>query len=248
MEAALDKIHTWQAASPDTDLMMFQTLQYEVYEMLKVDAAALELCYSVAPTLHAALHAAKVLDELREGTGCYQPTWDEETFQTLPEDTRERWLDALERDEAAEDLVLETLVVLLDQTHNYPLSVELTQYLVTYKLAVEFSKVQPKAHLRKETTRCIKLAKYLTPWVHRNCIGYICHRDGEVFLLDGEIDKGTCGDYLDAIRQAEQSISHNDLKRFFKERTGQPSFDSELGKAVHIWLGDEYKRWGKPAE
>ena len=59
----------------------------------------------------------------------------------LPEDTREHWLDALERDEEAEDLVLETLAVLMDQTHNYPLSLELTQYLVTYKLAVELGKV-----------------------------------------------------------------------------------------------------------
>ena len=248
VSAVLDKVHSWQSVAPDTNAMMLPTLHYEVYEALKADASVLELRYMVSPALHAALHAAEVLDELREGTGCYQPTWDEETFQALPEDTRERWLDSLERDEDAEDLVLETLAVLMDQTHNYPLSLELTQYLVTYKLAVELGKVQPKAHPRAETARCIKLAKYLTPWERRHTVDYICHRDGEVFLMDGEIDKGTCEDYLDAIRQAEKSVPHDDLKRYLSDRTAQPCFDFELEKAVHIWLGDEYKRRGVPVE
>ena len=178
----------------------------------------------------------------------YQPTWDEETLQMLPEETRERWLDTFERDEDAEDLVMETLAVLMAQTHNYPLSLELTQYLVTYTLAVELSEVQPEAHPRKETARCIKLAKYLTPWERPHTIDYICHKDGEVFLLDGEIDQGSCEDYLDAIRQAEKSVAHDDLKRYLKDRTAQPCFDFELEKAVHIWLGDEYKRRGVPVE
>ena len=246
--AVLDKVHDWQAATPHTNAMLIPTLRYEVYEVLKADTTALELRYMVFPPLHAARHAAEVLDELREGTGCYQPTWDEETLQTLPEETRNRWLDALERDEDAEDLVMETLAVLMAQTHNYPLSLELTQYLVTYTLAVELSKVQPEAHPRKETARCIKLAKYLTPWERPHTIDYICHKDGEVFLLDGEIDKGTCEDYLDAIRQAEKSVAHDDLKRYLKDRTAQPCFDFELEKAVHIWLGDEYKPRGVPVE
>ena len=201
----------------------------------------------VSPALHAALHAAEVLDELREDTGC-QPTWDGKTLQRLPEETLERWLDSFERDEDAEDLVMETLAVLMAQTHNYPLSLELTQYLVTYLLSVELGKVRPEAHPRKETARCIKLAKYLTPWERSHTIDYICHREGEVFLLDGEIDKGTCEDYLDVIRQAEQSVSYDELKRHLKDRTAQPCFDFELEKAVHIWLGDEYKRRGVPVE
>ena len=201
--AVLDKAHDWQATTSHTNSMLIPTLRYEVYESLKADAAALELRYMVSPALRAARHAAEVLDELREGTGCYQPTWDEERIQTLPEETRERWLDTFERDEDAEDLVMETLAVLMAQTHNYPLSLELTQYLVTYTLAVELSKVQPEAHPRKETARCIKLAKYLTPWERPHTIDYICHKDGEVFLLDGEIDKGTCLVYVDVIHLAE---------------------------------------------
>lgn len=95
---------------------------------------------------------------------------------------------------------------------------------------------------------CIKLAKYLTSWDRRHTIDYICHRDGEIFLLDGEIDKVTCEDYLDAIRQAERSVSYDNLKRHLKDRTAQPCFDFELEKAVHIWLGDEYKHRGVPVE
>ena len=248
VSAVLDKVHDWQSTTPHTNSMLIPTLQYEVYESLKADATALELRYMVSPALHAALHAAEVLDELREGTGCYQPTWDDETLAMVPSETRERWLDTFERDEDAEDLVLETLAVLMDQTHNYPLSLELTQYLVTYKLAVELNKVQLEAHPRKETARCIKLAKYLTPWERRHTIDYICHRDGEVFLLDGEIDKGTCEDYLNAIRQVEKSVDHDDLKQYLTDRTAQPCFDFELEKAVHIWLGNEYKPRGVPVE
>ena len=111
--AVLDKVHDWQAATPHTNAMLIPTLRYEVYEVLKADTTALELRYMVFPPLHAARHAAEVLDELREGTGCYQPTWDEETLQTLPEETRDRWLDTFERDEDAEDLVMETLAVLM---------------------------------------------------------------------------------------------------------------------------------------
>ena len=86
--AVLDKVHDWQATTPHTNAMLIPTLRYEVYEALKADTTALELRYMVSAVLHAALHAAEVLDELREGTGCYQPTWDEETLQTLPEETR----------------------------------------------------------------------------------------------------------------------------------------------------------------
>lgn len=247
VSAVLDKIHSWQAFTPHTSALMVPMLHHELYEALKADSTALELRYMVSPALHAALHAAEVLDELREGIG-YQPTWDGETLQRLPEKTRERWLDTLEREDDAEDLVMETLAVLMAQTHNYSLSLELTQYLVTYLLGVELGKVHPEAHPRKETARCIKLAKYLTPWERSHTIDYICHREGEVFLLDGEIDKGTCEDYLDVIRQAEQSVSHDDLKRHLKDRTAQPCFDFELEKAVHIWLGDEYKRRGVPVK
>ena len=82
--AVLDKMHSWQATTPHTNAMLIPTLRYEVYESLKADATVLELRYMVSPALHAALHATNVLDELREGTGCYLPTWDEETLQTLP--------------------------------------------------------------------------------------------------------------------------------------------------------------------
>ena len=88
VSAVLDKVHSWQLASPYTDLMLFQTLHYEVYEVLKADATAMELSYMVSPALHATLHAAEVLDELREGTGCYRPTWDEETLQVLLDETQ----------------------------------------------------------------------------------------------------------------------------------------------------------------
>ena len=69
-----------------------------------------------------------------------------------------------------------------------------------------------------------------------------------MFLLDGEIDKGTCEDYLEAIRQAEKSVAHDDLKRHLKDRTAQPCFDFELEKAVHIWLGNEYTCGGVPVK
>lgn len=246
MEAVLTQVQTWQA--PDTDLMMFQTLHYEVYEALKADAAALELCDMASPGLRAALHAAAVLDELREGTGCCQPTWEGAELSLVPPETRKLWWSAPESDEDAEDSVMETLEVLMAQTLNYPLSLELTQYLVTYVLALELEKVKPENHPRKETARCVKLAKYLTPWERRHPIAYICHRDGEIFLLDGEIDSGTCEDYLNAIRQAEQSVGHDSLKRHLIDRTAQPCFDFALEEAVHIWLGREYRRWGRLAE
>lgn len=248
VSAVLDKVHDWQAVTPHTNAMLIPTLRYEVYEALKADTTALELRYMVSPVLHTALHASETLEELREGTGCYQPIWGEKTLQTLPDETRNRWLNTFEREEDAEDLVMETLAILMAQTHNYPLSLELTQYLATYLLAVELSKVQPEAHPRKETARCIKLAKYLTPWERPHTVDYICHIDGEIFLLDGEIDKGTCEDYLDAIRQVEKSVAHDDLKRYLKDRTAQPCFDFELEKAVHVWLGDEYKPRGVPVE
>lgn len=247
VSAALDKVHTWRSEIPDTNDMLFPVLHDEVCEALKADAVSLELHCMVSPALHGALHAAETLDELKDGTVC-QPTWDEETLQWLPEELRNRWLHSIEREEDAEDLVLETLAVLMDQTHSYPLSLELTQYLVTYWLAVELSKVKPDAQPRKETERCIKLAKYLTPWERRHSLDYICHRDGEVFLLDGDMDDGTCEDYLDAIRQAEHCVSHDELKRYLCDRTAQPCFDFELEKAVRIWLGDEYKQRGRPVE
>ena len=59
--------------------------------------------------------------------------------------------------------MVETLAVLMPQTINDPLSLELTQYMVTYVLALELEKVKPKNHPRRETARCAKLAKYLTP-------------------------------------------------------------------------------------
>lgn len=248
VETVLAQVQTWQAAVSDTDLMMFQMLHYEVYEALKADAAALELRDMVSPSLHAALHAAVVLDELREGTGCCQPTWECEELSLVPPETRKLWWSAPKSDEEAEDAVMETLEVLMALTLNYPLSLELTQYLVTYVLALELEKVKLEDHPRKETARCIKLAKYLTPWERRHPIAYICHRDGEIFLLDGEIDSGTREDYLNAIRQAEQLVGHDTLKRHLIDRTAQPCFDFELEKAVHIWLGDEYKRWGRLAE
>ena len=43
-------------------------------------------------------------------------------------------------------------------------------------------------------------------------------------------------------------MSYDNLKRHLKDRTAQPCFDFELEKAVHIWLGDEYKHRGVPVE
>ena len=69
-----------------------------------------------------------------------------------------------------------------------------------------------------------------------------------MFLLDGEIGEGNGGDYLNTIRQAEQSLFHEDLKRYRMDRTIAPCFDFELEEALKLWLGDEYKQRGRPVK
>ena len=92
----------------------------------------------------------------------------------------------------------------------------------------------------------MKLAKYAIPWQRQRSSAYICCLNGEVFLLDGDMDEGTCEDYLNAIHQAEQVLPHEDLKRYLLDRTAMPCFDFELEEAVKLWLGDEKKQRGRP--
>ena len=146
-----------------------------------------------------------------------------------------------------ESMVFVTMSAVMSQTHDFPLVLEVTQYFVSYHLAIAMEKL-PEHYPREETKRTIKLAKYAIPWNRLRSSGYICCLNGEVFLLDGEIDEGSCEDYLNAIRQVEQVIPHEDLKRYLMDRIAAPCFDFELEEAVKLWLGDEYKQYGRPVE
>ncbi len=91
------------------------------------------------------------------------------------------------------------------------------------------------------------------PWERRHSIAYICHRGGEIFLLDGEIDSGTCEDYLNAIRQAEQWVSHAALKRHLIDRTARPALTLNWkrrfisGWATSISTGEDWRSNHKEA-
>lgn len=242
-----ERFHEMEAMAPDGGMMAMQSLQYESYRSLSSDAGAMELAGTGSAELSVALHGAGLLEELREGTACYMPTGEITDLSFLPRELRERWWGELTENEAMEDLVFETMEYIMELTHNFPLALETVQYLVTYRLATAMEK-RKQHYPRKETERSVKLAKYVIPWEHPRSPSYIDCVKGEVFLLDGDIDNGSCEDYLDAICQAERSVSHSDLKRYLCDRTAQPCFDFELEKAVHIWLGDEYKHRGRPAE
>ena len=242
--AVLDHMRVWLTADRGMDLPMFQMLQREVYRALKADARVTCLGGTAQEGLQLALYTAEVLDFLGDGADTRPTGWAMELMR-LPPDLTARWCAPPETCEEMEALVRETVGAVLREAPAYPLALEVTRYLVTYLLAAELEKVQPAHYPRQETARCIKLAKYLTPWDSFRSCSYICHRRGEIFLLDGDIDAGSCEDYLDAIRQAERSLPRDILKRHLTDRTAQPCFDFELEKAVKLWLGSEYKRWGK---
>ena len=247
VQGVIERFHELEAHAPDAGQMIIQSIQYETYCALTADACAMVLCGADNEELKIALHGAEVLEELREGTACYMPTGEISELTFLPQEPLEQWCGGIASKEAMEALIFATLEILMDQTHNFPLSLEAVQYLVTYRLAVAMKR-QTGSYPRKETERTIKLAKYAIPWNRPRSSGYICCLNGEVFLLDGDIDDGSCEDYLNAIRQAEKVVPHEDLKRYLMDRTDAPCFDFELEDAVNLWLGDEKKQRGRPVE
>ena len=146
-----------------------------------------------------------------------------------------------------EALIFSTIESIMARTHDLPLALEVVQYLVAYHLGVAVERLLGE-HPRKETGRTVKLARYAIPWERPHSSAYICCRNGEVFLLDGEMDDGSCEDYLNAIRQAEEVIPHEELKSYLVDRTAMPCFDLELEQAVNLWLGAEKRHYGRPAE
>lgn len=241
------RIHQIIAAAPDADLMAIKSLQTECYHALTADAEALELQGKASAALSAALHAAETLEALRDGTGCMQPILEPYTLGELPPAIQMAWWSGPNSQEEAETLVLDTLSGILNQTNNYPLALEMIACLVIYCLAAALQ-AMPKSHYpRRETARCIRLAHYCTPWDRTYSFQFVCHKDGEVFLMDGEIDWGTVEDYLAAIGQLEERVPKADLTRYLQERTAQPCFEFELEKAVHVWMGNPPLR-GRLAE
>lgn len=240
-----EQFHELEEMIPDGGEMAMQSLQYESYRVLSADGCAMELAGTASAELSAALHGAGVLEEVREGTACMMPTGETTYLPCLPRDLLERWWGELTESDVMEDLLFETMGCVMEFTHNFPLALETVQYLVTYRLATAMEKLK-RHYPRKETERCVKLAKYAIPWERPRSTAYIGCVKGEVFLLDGDIDDGSCEDYLEAICQAERAVSHEDLKRYLCDRTAQPCFDFELEKAVRLWLGGEYKLRGRP--
>lgn len=241
------RLHEIITAAPDADLLVMKALQNECYHALTADAEALELHGKAPAALSAALHSVEILEALRDGTSRMQPTLETYTLGELPPVIQKAWWNGPDNQEEAETLVLDTLNGILNQTNNYPLALEMIECLVTYRLAVALQTISKNHFPRRETARCIRLAHYCTPWGRTYSFQYVCHKDGEVFLMDGEIDWGTMEDYLAAIGQLEDRVPQADLTRYLQDRTAQPCFDFELEKAVHVWMGNPPLR-GRLAE
>lgn len=241
------RIHEITDAAPDADLLVVKTLQNECYHALTADAEALELQGRGFAALSAALHAVETLESLRDGTGCIQPTLETYTLGELPPAIQKAWWNGPDSQEEAEALVLDTLNGILSQTNDYPLALEMIECLATYRLAAALQALTKSHYPRRETERCIRLAHYCTPWDRTYSFQFVCHKDGEVFLMDGEIDWGTMEDYLAAIEELEERVPKADLTRYLQERTAQPCFEFELEKAVHVWMGNPPLR-GRLAE
>ena len=247
VQGVIDRFHELEAHAPDAGQMILQSIQYATYRALTADACAMALCDTADGKLKAALHGAEVLEEVREGTACYLPTGELYELSASSPTLCHMWCEEAKTEEQMESMVFVTMSAVMSQTHDFPLVLEVTQYFVSYHLAIAMEKL-PEHYPREETKRTIKLAKYAIPWNRLRSSGYICCLNGEVFLLDGEIDEGSCEDYLNAIRQVEQVIPHEDLKRYLMDRIAAPCFDFELEEAVKLWLGDEYKQYGRPVE
>ena len=247
VKGVIDRFHELEANVPDARQMILQSIQYESYRALTADAYAMVLRGIVDVDLSIALHGVEVLEEVREGTACDMPTGEVYELDILTPELREKWYGEISTEDEMETLVFSTMESIMAQTHNLPLALEVVQYLVAYDLGVAVGRLLGE-HPRRETGRTVKLARYAIPWERPHSTAYICYRNGEVFLLDGEMDDGSCEDYLDAIRQAEEVIPHEELKRYLVDRTALPCFEFELEQAVNLWLGAEKKRWGRPVE
>ena len=247
VQKVIQAYHDMAGAVPDADKMISQGLLYAAYHALHADAQAMELCGTANDDLAVALHGASVLEELREGTACYTPTGEITELTFLSPELKAQWCDEISSNENMETLIFVTMEILMAQTHSFPFALETLQYLMTYRLAISME--QSKEHYpRKETARTVKLSKYAIPWERTHSAAYLCCVDGEVFLLDGDLDDGSFDDYLCAIRQAEEVVPHENLKRYLIDRIAEPCFDFELEKAVNFWLGDERKEYGRRAE
>ena len=247
VQRVIDRFHELEAHAPDAGQMILQCIQYETYRALTADAQAMVLCNTANGKLKAALHGAEVLEELREGTACYMPTGELYELSASSPTLCHMWCEEAKTEEQMESMVFVTMSAVMSQTHDFPLALEVTQYFVSYHLAIALEKLSERDP-RAETARTVKLAKYAIPWQRQRSSAYICVRNGEVFLLDGDMDEGTCEDYLNAIHQAEQVIPHEDLKRYLMDRIAAPCFDFALEEAVKLWLGDEKKQRGRPVE
>ena len=247
VQGVIDRFHELEAHAPDAGQMILQSIQYTTYRTLTADAQAMVLCDTADGKLKAALHGAEVLEEVREGTACYLPTGELYELSASSPTLCHMWCEEAKTEEQMESMVFVTMSTVMSQTYDFPLALEVTQSFVAYHLAIALEKLSER-YPRAETARTVKLAKYAIPWQRQRSSAYICDRNGEVFLLDGDMDEGTCEDYLNAIRQAEKVVPHEDLKRYLLDRTAMPCFDFELEEAVRLWLGDEYKQYGRPVE
>ena len=236
VQGVIDRFHELEAHAPDAGQMILQCIQYETYRTLTADAQAMVLCDTADGKLKAALHGAAVLEEVREGTACYLPTGELYELSASSPTLCHMWCEEAKTEEQMESMVFVTLSTVMSQTHDFPLALEVTQYFVSYHLAIALEKLSER-YPRAETARTVKLAKYAIPWQRQHSSAYICCLNGEVFLLDGDMDEGSSEDYLNAIRQAEKVVPHEDLKRYLLDRTAMPCFDFELEEAVKLWLG-----------
>ena len=241
---AIQEMQALIAASPQEDSRLMQELQYGCCRILTADAAALKSEGMTAKDLDAALHGTALLEKVREASQWVRPAPGNWELLMLPMDLLDKWLDQPDTAAAMESLFFETLDAFLALLRNFPQALEAVQCLVTYSLAAALAAL-PGQRPRAETGRCVKLAKYCTPWDRNRSAAYLCHRDGEVFLLSEVLDDGSCADYLEVIGQLEKTVPHDVLKRHLTDLTAQPCFEFELEKAVRIWLGDDCKPRGR---
>ena len=232
---ALEQIHMMAEGVPEYDLMASQSTLYEVYHQLVSDTQALELAEQAGPALTGALYAARVLEDIREGTGCDRPTGARCDFLNLPRPLWERWEEGCTDEACAEMLIFETMEAIVVPTHNLPLALETVQYLITKCLSEKLGDIPPEQYPRRETGRCVKLARWLLPWAECPSVQYLCCVEGELFTVDGKQAEATREEYQASLLQLERWVSLPELDVYLEHCVQEATDGGQLKEAVKKW-------------
>lgn len=232
---ALEQIHILADGVWEHEHMAGQSALYEVYHQLVSDAQALELAGQASPALTGALYASRVLEDIREGTGCDHPTGGIYDARDLPDSLQERWEEGCTDEACAEVLIFETMEEIIVPTHNLPLALETVQHLITGCLVEELEDVPPERYPRPETGRCVKLARWLLPWGERPSVQYLSCVEGELFTVDGRQAEVSREAYLSAIHQMERWVSLPELDGYLENCARQAEDGGRLKEAVKEW-------------